>query len=50
MAYTKVSIPRFEAGGAPTVKKATVILVDINDIDAEPAVTAVTVDYQGNIK
>ena len=39
MAYTKVSIPRFEAGGAPTVKKATVILVDINDVDAEPTRT-----------
>lgn len=36
MAYTKVSIPRNEDGGAPTVKNATVILVDINDVSAEP--------------
>ena len=36
MAYTKVSIPRNEDGGAPTIKNATVILVDINDVDAEP--------------
>lgn len=36
MAYTKVSIPRNEDGGAPTVKNATVIIVDINDVDSEP--------------
>ena len=36
MPYTKVSIPRNEDGGAPTVKNATVILVDINDVASEP--------------
>ena len=36
MTYVKVSIPRNEDGGAPTVKNATVILVDINDVASEP--------------
>ena len=34
--YTKVSIPRNEDGGAPTIKNATVILIDIEDVETEP--------------
>ena len=37
MAYVKVSIPRNEDGGAPTIKNATVILIDINDVETEPS-------------
>lgn len=37
MAYVKVSVPRNENGGAPTIKNATVILIDIDDVETEPS-------------
>lgn len=49
MAYMKVSIPRPEDGGAPTVKNATVILVDINDIDSEPSRTLGNTQVVGDL-
>ena len=47
--YTKVSIPRHEDGGAPTIKNATVILVDINDIASEPTRTLGNTEVVGNL-
>ena len=40
MTYVKVSIPKAADGaGAPTIKDATVILIDVDDIASEPART-----------
>lgn len=47
--YTKVSIPRNEDGGAPTVKNATVILVDVNDVETEPTRELGNTEVEGDL-
>lgn len=50
MTYVKVNIPKASDGaGAPTIKDATVILIDVEDIASEPARTHGQTLIEGDI-
>lgn len=50
MTYVKVSIPKnSEGAGAATIKKPTVILIDVDDVTTEPARVLGSPTISGNI-